>query len=420
MRRFLMSQINNERMPMIAVRNARVQQCIACQEPDHVPFIPTVNTFYATGYGVTVEEAMTDLTCLIPAMDKYLDTYDPDLVFSPTFFPIEPMEAAGYTNARWPGSTHNLPTNTPYQYIDKEYLGDDEYDDYLKDPTAFLMKKMIAKRYKAFEGLQFLDIPAICGQSIYNLGALSAPPIKAALENMIKVGEIVGKHLQYAVAMDMHIIERGYPVFGAAAITQPFDDFADNVRGLIAITMDLIEDPELVKEAVDRWAEVSIPASIANAKRQHAQYAFIPLHCGVDSFMSGENYEKYYWPPLKKLLLALIEAEITPIVMCEGSYHTRLEVLKDVPKGKVMYMFEDVDLKRAKEILGGTACIGGGMPTQLLMKGSTPYQVEEQVKRVLDDCAAGGGFFMTNSLSLDNVEHELMFAWKEALDKYGR
>ena len=32
----------------------------------------------------------------------------------------------------------------------------------------------------------------------------------------------------------------------------------------------------------------------------------------------------------------------------------------------------------------------------------------------------GGGFFMTNSISLDNVEHEFMEAWVEALDKYGK
>lgn len=407
-------------LPPIAVRSRRVQTVVNCQVPDKVPFIPTVGNFYATGYGITIEAAMKDLKLMIPVMDKFLPKYDPDLVYSPLFFPIKPMEFAGYKNARWPGEYHQLPPDTPYQYLDQEYLPDDGYEDYLKDPSAFLMKNLLAKRFKAFEGLQFLDIPTLCTQAIYTLAPLAAPPVKQALENMLKTADLVMESLQDAVALDMHIIGKGYPVFGGLTVLQPFDDFADNVRGLLATTMDLLEDPELVNEAVTRWGDVTIPATVANARRQHAQYAFIPLHGGMDSFMSPDNYEKYYWPHLKRLIMALVAADVTPICVCEGTYNTRLEVLTDVPKGKVMYMFEDVDLKRAKDILSGTACFGGGMPTQLLMEGSSVQAVREQVKRCLDICAPGGGFFMTNSISLDNVEHEFLEAWVEALDMYGK
>jgi hypothetical protein len=362
---------------------------------------------------------MTDNKYLIPALDQYLKQYYPDLVYAPTFFPIKPMEFAQYTNARWPGAYHNLPENTPYQYLDKEFLGDDEYNEYLKDPTAFLMKKMLSKRYKAFAGLEFLSIPAICGQAIYTLAPLAMPPVRMALENMIKTGELVMESLQDLATVNLHIINKGFPIFGGAVASNPFDDFADNIRGLLATTTDLLTEPELVKEAVDRWAEVSIPAAIANAKMQHSTNLFIPLHCGMDNFMSPANYDKYYWPPLKKLILSCVEADITPIIVCEGKYDTRLETLSDVPKGKVMYMFEDVDLKRAKEILGGIACIGGGMETQLLMKGSSKEKVEDAVKRTLELCAPGGGFFLTNTLALDNVEHEYLQTCVETLDKYG-
>ncbi|MDF2511218.1 MAG: hypothetical protein K0S04_1084 [Herbinix sp.] len=409
----------DQQLPQIAVRSNRIQTIVNCGIPDKVPFIPTINNFYAIGYGITIQDAMTDNKCLIPALDQYLKQYYPDLVYAPTFFPIKPMEFAQYTNARWPGAYHNLPENTPYQYLDKEFLGDDEYDEYLKDPTAFLMKKMLSKRYKAFAGLEFLSIPAICGQAIYTLAPLAMPPVRMALENMIKTGELVMESLQDLATVTLHIINKGFPIFGGAVASNPFDDFADNIRGLLATTTDLLTEPELVKEAVDRWAEVSIPAAIANAKMQHSTSLFIPLHCGMDNFMSPANYDKYYWPPLKKLILSCVEADITPIIVCEGKYDTRFETLSDVPKGKVMYMFEDVDLKRAKEILGGIACIGGGMETQLLMKGSSKEKVEDAVKRTLELCAPGGGFFLTNTLALDNVEHEYLQTCVETLDKYG-
>ena len=62
------------------------------------------------------------------------------------------MEFTGYINARWPGDRFNLPPDTAYQYIDETFLKDEDWDEYLKDPSAFLMKKMLSKRFTAFEG----------------------------------------------------------------------------------------------------------------------------------------------------------------------------------------------------------------------------------------------------------------------------
>ena len=407
-------------LPPIAIRNQRVQKAVACEVPDRVPFIPTMGNFYATGYGITIQDAMTDISVITDAVDRFLQQYDPDLVYTPDFFPIEPMEFAGHSDARWPGEHFNLPPNTPYQYIDNQYLQDDDWDEYLKDPSAFLIKKMLARRYKAFEGLQHLDIAALCGQAIYSLAGLAAPPVKEALENMIRAAELTMTHLQKSIDIDMHILGRGYPLVNAAVFVQPFDEFAGNIRGLLQTTMDLVTDPEKINEAVARWADITIPSFIERTKMTHAEYAFIPLHCGMDTFMSPENYDRYYWPQLKRTIEELTAIDVVPFIFCEGAYNTRLETLTDIPKGKVIYSFEDVDLKRAKEILGGTACIAGGMPTQFLMKDEGSKQkVEDQVKKVLDDCAPGGGFVMSNSISLDNVEHELMAIWREVVDRYG-
>lgn len=132
----------------------------------------------------------------------------------------------------------------------------------------------------------------------------------------------------------------------------PFDSFADNIRGLINTVMDLKTDPDLLSEAVNRMADAVIPKDVAAAKMMHAQYAFIPLHTGVDEFMSPDDYNRYYWPPLRRLIDSLLKEDITPMIFCEGNYYTRLETLKDVPKGQVVYFFEKQDMKKAKEILG--------------------------------------------------------------------
>ena len=66
----------------------------------------------------------------------------------------------------------------------------------------------------------------------------------------------------------------------------------------------------------------------------------------------------------------------------------RLEQLADVPKGKVVYHFETVDMARAKKILGETACISGNLSATLLESG-TKERVADQVKWAYRHLRAG-------------------------------
>ena len=53
--------------------------------------------------------------------------------------------------------------------------------------------------------------------------------------------------------------------------------------------------------------------------------------------------------------------DVTPYIYTEGPYNTRLKFLTDVPKGKVFYHFENVDMAEAKRVLGDTAAICGNL-----------------------------------------------------------
>ena len=225
--------------------------------------------------------------------------------------------------------------------------------------------------------------------------------------------------MEGGIAAEMSCVSAGYPTFGSAVLCSPFDDFADNVRGLMELCMDITTDPEKVDEALRLWGDVTIPAAIQTAKTAHQEYVFIPLHCGVDNFMSVKHYEEHYWPPLKRCMDELIAADLTPIVFCEGKYYTRLDVIKNVQPGKVIYCFEDADMSEVKKKLGDKACIAMGMNTHTLMyKG--PQEVEDEVKRTLDIMAPGGGYISSNSVALDYVPAENMHAWRNAIEKYGK
>lgn len=414
-----MSENITGQIPPIAVRNERVQAAVKCLTPDRVPFVPSLGNVYCLEYGVTIKEAMTDIRKVIPAMDQVCREIDPDALFVPTFFPMKTMERLESKCMGWPGSKPEFGDNSVYQVFDNSYLEDDDYEEFLKDPSRFLFNKVLAQKYGALGGLSMLNPYALCGTTVLGFGSLALPPVKAALESMLEAAEITSEYLQGMMEMSMHAVQNGYPIWGDFVVMNPFDEFADNIRGLVNTVMDLKMDPDLLKEAVDRFADVTIPAAIAQAKMMHAKYAFIPLHAGVDEFMSPDDYHDYYWPPLKRLLDELIKNDITPMVMCEGTYYTRLETLKEIQKGKVVYFFEKQDMKKAKETLGGIACIAGNFDTGLLMHG-TKEAVVEETKRLLDICVPGGGYIMSNSMSVDQCKRENLIAWYEATMKYGQ
>ncbi len=405
-------------MPPIAQRGMRVQTAVALQEPDRVPFVPTFNNFFQLNYGVSFGDSMRDISTIDGALDKFMDRYEPDLFNLPAIFPSPAMERAVSTCCRFPGELYKLGDDVPYQYIDKQFLRDEDFDAFLKDPNWFLFQKVLPQKYAAFGGLALLNPTAMCNSVIYSLAPFGTPPVQAALQAMIDTGNLIMDNLGKCAAQAQHAVERGFIPFGGATCMCPFDEYADHIRGIMEACMDCIEEPERLEAALE-ICEQHIPTFIANAKMQHAQYVFVPLHCGVDDFMSLENYKRFYWPGLKKVLNAIIDEGMTPLVICEGKYRTRLEVLADVPKGKVIYFFEDVGLVKAKEILGDVACIAGGMPTEYLMMGDK-QRVIDHTKRMIDLLAPGGGYIMSNTLALDQVKMENMEAWKDTVFSYGK
>ena len=405
--------------PEFIQRLTRFKKTVALEEPDRVPFMPSMNMFYAYHYDlVTVKQWMEDCRTIIPSIQRFLQDYNPDIVWTPAMFPSKAMEAIGSEQCRWPGEYWNLPDNTAYQYVDKCFLGDDDWDEFFKDPTLFIIRKVLPRKYKNLGALGMLNPYALCGHAILSFMPFSLPPMQGALNSLLETGREVGKYMEGAIEASMMILGSGYPTFGDTVLCCPFDDFADNVRGLMELCMDITEDPELVDEALERWGDITIPAAVAQAKMTHQEMVFIPLHCGVDNFMSVENYEKHYWPSLKRCIDALIAADLTPVVFCEGKYHTRLDIIKNIQPGKVVYCFEDVNMEEAKKKLGDVACIAMGMNTHTLMNKG-PQDVEDEVKRSMDILAPGGGFIMSNTIALDFASPENMHAWRNAIDKYG-
>ncbi|MEE8413681.1 MAG: uroporphyrinogen decarboxylase family protein, partial [Dehalococcoidales bacterium] len=201
----------------------------------------------------------------------------------------------------------------------------------------------------------------------------------------------------------------------------PFDAVSDFLRGMRGTMLDMYRCPDKLLAVCDKileWRiERSTPAN-PEVKGDLVRGGGAPLHRGSDGFMSIKQFEKFYWPGLKKALMVAIDLGYTTSSFCEGVWDERLEYWLEIPRGKAILRFERTDMFKAKEVLGGHHCIQGGVPSSLLEVGS-PSEVDEYCKKLIEVCGKGGGFILGSSSSIDCAKPANIKAMIDSVDKYG-
>jgi hypothetical protein len=255
-----------------------------------------------------------------------------------------------------------------------------------------------------------------------NYPVLTLPPVKAAFEAMFKAAEYTVEWIQEVVSSSQRLAALGFPPFVLLTnmCEAPFDFMSDTLRGMRGIFLDMLRIPDKLLAAEEKVAKFQVEFVINNCRANGIPFVFIPLHRGSDGFMSLEQFETFYWPQLKEMMLQFIDAGITPWPYYEGVWDQRLKYLAELPKGKSIGSFQDSDIFKVKEVLGDTMCILGGMPLTMLKKGADPQQVREHTKRVCQEVGKDGGFIMTtNVLELEGCDPELIKTWVDATKEFG-
>ena len=97
---------------------------------------------------------------------------------------------------------------------------------------------------------------------------------------------------------------------------------------------------------------------------------------------------------------------------------TRLEIIKELPRASVIWYFEQMDMAKAKKVLGDTACIAGNVPASVLCTG-TPEDVKEYCRKLIEVCAKGGGYILTGGSSMNKGNPDNLRAMMAAAEEYG-
>jgi hypothetical protein len=400
----------------------RVNDAIQLKVPDQVPFFPTSHMFAAKYVGMTFAEAFEDAERWYAANVKLAIDLDADLSFSPDFAVFSSraaFEAVDFKQLLIPGL--QLDPNHSFQFVEGEYVKPEEYDAFLDDPTGFALRVYMPRIYgtlAAFSHLPPLTTFMMGYAGIPAIAAFAAPPIWAGFESIHAAAVESAKWGAAAAAFHKEMTERGYPLFAGGVALAPFDIISDFMRGMRGTMIDMYRRPDKLLAALDKVFPWSIGGAMAQCEMSGNPRVFIALHRGADGFMSNKQFETFYWPGLKRLMLGLIDAGLTPCPFFEGAYNQRLEFLTELPKGKVMGLFDQTDLVRAKEIIGDTMCIAGNMPVALLHVG-TEQEIRDYTRKLIEDVGKDGGFVMSCGGVMDEADPERVKIWRDATREFG-
>ena len=220
-------------------------------------------------------------------------------------------------------------------------------------------------------------------------------------------------------SLDADLKGLGYPNMVGGMSFAPYDLLGDTMRGTRGIMLDMYRQPDKLLKAIEKMTKIAITMGVSGAKAARNPMVWMFLHKGAGGFMSDEQFATFYWPSLLELINALVAEGLTPVVYSEGDYSPRLEQIANMPKGKVIWHYETVDIHKAKEILGDVACFMGNVPLPLLASG-TPEDVDAYCKKLIEVVGKDGGLIVDTAAALDEAKPENVMAIVNATRKYGK
>jgi hypothetical protein len=205
---------------------------------------------------------------------------------------------------------------------------------------------------------------------------------------------------EWARAWRRFVDETGIPLLKGGRACHPLD-LLQYYRGIYNLTMDIYEQPDKVRQFCEWILEYEAYQAMDEAMAMGAGEVpgadVIFFVNGGPPGMSPAIYDEFYWPYAKEMIDIWVNRGFKVWNHWDNDHTPYLETIKTItdglPKGKIVMDFEKTDMKKAKEVLGGTVCIAGNVPSAMLVYGTTE-EVDAYCKQLIEDCAEGGGFIL--------------------------
>jgi uroporphyrinogen-III decarboxylase len=298
----------------------------------------------------------------------------------------------------------------------------EEYQDLIDDPSGFFLRVYFPRIFGALKSFKSIPLLPVISELVLVTPAilpLGTPEIQKAFQVVMEASLEASRWGDKVQTLNMTLFGKGYPILSGGLARAPFDVIGDSLRGTVGIMTDMYRRPNELLEACERITPFMVKAGIEAGKSSGHPIIFMPLHKGADGFMSEKQFCKFYWPTLKKVIVGLVNEGFIPYLFAEGGYHSRLEIVSDLPKGTTVWWFDRTDMIRAKQTIGRVACIAGNVPLTLLCTG-TVNQVKDYCKYLIDSVGRDGGLILSTGTGMDDAKPDNVRAMIEFSKAYGQ
>jgi uroporphyrinogen decarboxylase len=229
------------------------------------------------------------------------------------------------------------------------------------------------------------DTPVLTGSVIQSLDDLDSLKIMKVRQNPVMQGIIRSHHLIAEAT--------GEEAFTMASQFAPFT-CAARILGLEATMVATMEDPNRLLELIRFSTELSW--SVIEPILEHEDISGVFLGDPVSSgdLISPDHFRMFAAPFLKDIVGRIkAKGKYAMIHIC-GNTTRILEDIVDI--GPHCFSLDSkVDLRKAKEALGGKLCVAGNVsPTGVFLSG-TPEEVISEAKACIEAWGQGWGYVLT-------------------------
>ncbi len=397
----------------------RIHKTIALEIPDRVPIICGMGYFPGKYCHIPSSAAYYDHDAWYNAYKKTVVDYQADLVFPQAPQPGKAMEILELKTSKWPG--YGVDEWKGHQAIEIDAMSAGEWDEYLRDPGTFLLRKFMPRVSDKLAGLgklpDLFDLRGGGGAQMLGM-ALANPDVEKAFDTLKAYGKEAMKFGETMMKFNRMLEETGNPLYFQGAAMPPFDIVSNQLRGMQGTMVDMYRNGNKLLEACEQITERAVAQPLPPPSENGYIRLFMTNTRGSDNFISNQLFEKYYWPTAKRVIMSRIELGGTMCIFFEGDFTKKLEYLLELPKGKIIVRLDSTDIHRAKEILGGHHCIQGNVPSTVLQAG-TVDDVKAYCKMLIDDIGKDGGFILSPRSSTDEVKPENLKAMLDFTHEYG-
>lgn len=378
-----------------ALYEARLQRYLCAMDrgtPDRIPIRFFLQEAAAGIAGYTTQEVSCDYNLAFEATRKAGEKLGCDAVMLNAIWSNYAVgKAAGWRYLHVPGVDVNLGSVLQFSEPEQEtdaFLLEDEYDEFISDPTAFLVNKWFARNTSRVNQT---------GEPVtfdHNVALMSGAMAYANYMNAFGPAAWKLKHKSALVSAN------------AGMIKAPFDILCDKFRGFVGAALDTLERPQQVLKACEALMPHIVANALAGADPEKKVPITIWAHRGCVPFISPDTFDTIMWPTLKPVFEEIISKGHQILFFGEGNWEAHYDALLELPEGSIIYHLDRGDPALAARKLKERFAISGGLSYDVLARG-TPQDVRRHMQELFNVMKPGGGYILdATALMLSDIGKE--------------